>query len=201
MRRESALSGRPANPPPPSGESEEEGGDAEGDASPAPAPQPMTYISLMEGPLAPLAGQVLRDRAPQRYGELRRELALSRRPANPPPPSGDPEEEKGDAEGDASPAPAPQPMPYIRPMGGPLAPLTGQVLGDRAPQRYGELRRELALSGRPANPPPPPPPGARTAQHSAVSWRRQRKARTVLQWATTSRGYRRLAQCIRWGGG
>ena len=38
LRREPALSGRPANPPPPSGESEEEGADAEGDASPAPAP-------------------------------------------------------------------------------------------------------------------------------------------------------------------
>ena len=46
----------------PSGESEEEGGDAEGDAFPAPAPQPMTYIRPMGGPLATLAGQVLRDR-------------------------------------------------------------------------------------------------------------------------------------------
>ena len=72
LRREPALSGRPANPPPPSGESEEEGGDAEGDASPAPAPQPMTYLHCrsMGGPLAPLAGQVLRDRAP--IGNVRR---------------------------------------------------------------------------------------------------------------------------------
>ena len=76
----------------------------------------------MGGSLAPLAGQVLRDRAPQRHGELQRELALSGRPANPPPPGGESEEEGGDAEGDASPAPAPQPMTYIRPMGGPFAP-------------------------------------------------------------------------------
>ena len=86
VRREPALSGRPATPPTPSGESEEEGGDTEGDASPAPAPQPMrylqpmTYLRSMEGPLALLTGKVLRDRAPQRCGELRRELALSGRP-------------------------------------------------------------------------------------------------------------------------
>ena len=57
----------------------------------------------MGGPLAPLAGQVLRDRAPQRYGELRRELALSGRPTTPQSPSGELEEEGGDAEGDAAP--------------------------------------------------------------------------------------------------
>ena len=38
------------------------------------------------------------------------------------------------AEGDASPAPASQPMIYLRPIGGPLAPLAGQVLRDRAPR-------------------------------------------------------------------
>ena len=110
----------------------------------------------MGGPLAILAGQALRDRAPKRCGELRRELAFSGRPANPPPPSGESEEEGGDAESDVFPAPAPQPMTYIRPMGGgPLAPLAGQALRDRAPKRCGELRRELAFSERPANPPSP----------------------------------------------
>ena len=99
----------------------------------------------MGGPLAPLAGKALRDRAPQRCGELRREHAFSGRPANPPPPSGELEEEGGDAEGDASPAPAPQPMTYLQPMthlrsmGAPLAPLVGQVLHDRAP--IGNVRR------------------------------------------------------------
>ena len=108
----------------------------------------------MGGPLA----------SAQRHGELRREPALSGRPANPPPPSGESEEEGGDAEGDASPAPAPQPMTYLRSMGGPLALLTGQVLRDCAPKRHGELRRELALSGRPPGLRPtavgtPPAPG------------------------------------------
>ena len=69
----------------------------------------------MGGPLALLTGQVLRDRAPQRHGELRRELALSGRPATPHPPSGESEEEGGDAEGDTFPAPAPQPMAYLSP--------------------------------------------------------------------------------------
>ena len=68
----------------------------------------------MGGPLAPLAGQALRDRAPQRYGELQRELAFSGRPANPPPPSGESGEEGGRRRaGDASPAPAPQPTAYL----------------------------------------------------------------------------------------
>ena len=64
------FSRRPATPQPPSGESEEEGGDAEGDASPAPAPQPMKYRRSVGGPLAPLSGQVLRDRTP--IGNVRR---------------------------------------------------------------------------------------------------------------------------------
>ena len=78
--------------------------DAEGDASPAPAPQPMTYTQPMTY-LRPMGGPLA---SAQRHGELRREPALSGRPANPPPPSGESEEEEGgDTEDDASPAPAP----------------------------------------------------------------------------------------------
>ena len=51
-------------------------------------------------------------------------------------PSGESEEEGGDAEGDASPAPAPQPMTYIRPMADGKAP--------RAPRRAGPPRPHAA---------------------------------------------------------
>ena len=64
------FSRRPTTPQPPSGESEEEGGDAEGDVPPAPAPQPMKYLRSVGGPLASLAGQVLRDCTP--IGNVRR---------------------------------------------------------------------------------------------------------------------------------
>ena len=106
----------------------------------------------MGGPLALLTGKVLRDRAPQRYGELRRELALSGRIATPQPPSGESEEDGGDAEDDASPAPAPQPMTYPRSMGGPLAPLcgAGQHRGGfpvGSQKRHMLLTLFLALSG------------------------------------------------------
>ena len=103
----------------------------------------MTYLRPMGAPLATLAGKVLRDRAPsrsvRRIGNARSSSADKKAvqwmdsiltPHS---------DEECDAKGDASPAPAPQPMTYLRPMGGPLAPLAGQVLRDRAPS--GSVRR------------------------------------------------------------
>ena len=71
----------------------------------------------------------------------------------------------GDAEGDDAgrrrgrclPRTSAKPSEYIRPMGAPLAPLAGQVLRNRTPQRY--ATRVCALSGRPPAKNPGPPEG------------------------------------------
>ena len=90
----------------------------------------------MGRPLAPLVGKVLRDRAPsgsvRRIGNARSSSADKKAVQWMGPILTPHSDEECDAEGDAYPAPAPQPMTYLMPMGGPLAPLTGQVHRDRA---------------------------------------------------------------------
>ena len=83
------AAGHPAIPRPPAVRRRRKGAKPRAMSPPHQLHRPMTYIRPMGGPLAPLAGKALRDRAPQRCGEIRRELAFSGRPTNPPPPSGE----------------------------------------------------------------------------------------------------------------
>ena len=74
----------------------------------------MTYIAPMTRDFAqrtPEAGEAAADRGADGGDEA----AARDAPRTPQPPSGESEEEGGDAEGDASPEPAPQPMIYLSP--------------------------------------------------------------------------------------
>ena len=90
----------------------------------------------MGGSLALLTGQVLRDRAPKRYGELRRELALSRRSPSLRPTAMGKTPAPGLA-GDGRPSPANSGHPSQRPTSRPHRRRAGAGAADESPRAIG----------------------------------------------------------------